>query len=259
VTLSPSYTEADSSAPVRTLIIDVEMKPALVWAWDLKVYGYISPDMIHTPKSLLCFAWKWLGEDQTHFASEWDHGRDGMAGILWDLLDEAHIVVGHNSARFDVPIILTELMLAGFDPPSPFQQVDTLKAARKFAFMSNKLGEVAKMLGTIRKLENEGFSLWLKVMNGDRIARAMMEEYNRGDILATEAVFLKLRPWIITPDVALIDASGSLRCPSCGSSEVRSRGSYFTRTGEYKRYRCECGRWSRSVSRVATTSLRSAA
>lgn len=235
----------------RFLTIDVEMRPALCWVWDLRTDGYITPDKIHTPKSLLCFAWKWLDEKETHFASEWTEGRDGMARILHQLLDEAEIVCGYNSSRFDVPVMLGEILLAGLDSPSPFQQVDLLKTARRFGFMSNRLGEVAKLLGTARKIDNSGFKLWLDVMEGSSEARAEMELYNRGDVTATEELYLRLRPWVKThPNVALIDGG---KCPACGGTDLRPRGSYFTRTGEYKRWHCSCGKWLRGKERVGDT------
>jgi RNase_H superfamily len=242
----------------RTVILDVEMRPALAWIWDLRT-KYVSPQQVKEPKRLLCCAWKELGESEVMFCSEWDDGRDGMARILHGVLDSADIVVGHNSARFDVPVILTEIMLAGLDPPSPFQQVDTLKAARKFSFMSNRLGEVAKMLDTTRKLDNSGFDLWVRVMDGDEEARAEMESYNRGDVEATEALFLRLRPWLTTaPNVALLSGIG--KCPACGSDDLRPRGYAATRLSRFRRYCCgSCGHWCRGTRRIEGADISSIA
>jgi hypothetical protein len=245
----------------RTMaILDIETKPMLLWQFDLKVHGYINPEMIHTPRSILCFSWKWLGEDGTHFASEWTDGPDGMARILFDLLDEAEIVCGWNSKRFDVPEIFTFIMLAGLDMPSPFQQLDLLACVRKrFRFASNRLGEVAKVLDTPRKLEHSGFSLWTRTMDGDEDARAEMESYNRADVEATEAIYLRLQGWLPShPNVALIDGQ-ERACPVCGSGRLVYRGYAATSASTFRRLQCrDCKAWSREARRAATTDLRAA-
>jgi hypothetical protein len=242
---------------LRFLTIDIENKPALVWCWDLKVMsGYISPEMIHTPKQMICYAWKWLDDEETHFSSEWDDGRDSMISNLAGLLDEADVVCGWNSKRFDVPIMRTEILLAGLPAPSPFQQVDVMTTARKFAFMSNKLGEVAKTLGTSRKLENSGFSLWLRVMAGDEAARDEMKRYNKGDVIATEELYRKLLPYISGhPNVTLLNGAG--KCTQCGSSNVVERESSYTAVSKFPQFQClSCGTWLRETKRTVGSTMR---
>jgi len=241
----------------KLLVLDIEMRPCLAWVWQLKA-DYIPPQQVKEPKRLLCFSWKWLGEAETHFASEWTEGSDGMAHILYTLLDEADIVCGWNSRRFDVPVCFTEIMLAGLNPPSPFQHLDLLLGMRKrFHLMSNRLGEVAKILGTSRKLENSGFQLWVDVMDGKAEARVEMEEYNRADVEATEAIYLRLKAWWPShPNVALM-AGDEFACPACGSQALRARGIARTAVSEFRRYHCQdCGKWSRETRRRACTTIR---
>src|SRR3546814_7474699 len=56
------------------------------------------------------------------------------------LLDEADVVIGQNSDRFDLPTINGRALVAGLKPHSPYKTVDTCLVARKeFGFPSNSL------------------------------------------------------------------------------------------------------------------------
>jgi hypothetical protein len=175
-----------------------------------------------------------------------------------DLLSEADAVLHYNGQSFDVPVLNTELVLAGLLPPAPFKQIDLYRTVtRRFAFMSNKLDEISKALGTSRKVPNEGLALWSAVLRGDVEARKRMRLYNIGDVLANESLYLALLPWIEQhPNVALID--GGDGCPQCGSSQLTRQGFAYTSAGVFQRYRCVCGKWSRGATRVSTTRLREA-
>lgn len=85
---------------------------------------------------------------------------------LWTLLDEADIVVGHNSRKFDIKKIITRFILAGAKPPH-MEQVDTLEIAKQsFSFTSKKLDYLAKLFSRPMKHKTE-FSLWTKCLDGD--------------------------------------------------------------------------------------------
>jgi hypothetical protein len=242
---------------MKILNLDLETAPAVAYIWDLKT-RYVTPEKIATPKRVICFAAKWVGEDEVFFHSEWNQGHDEMIRAAWKLIDDADAVLHYNGKRFDVPHLNTEFLLANLLPPSPYSQIDLYKAVtNKFAFMSNSLKNVAKMLGTTSKIEHEGFDLWVKVMAGDEEAQARMKEYNIGDIYANEALYERLLPWIPNhPNVGLI-AGKEFACPTCGSEALRARGMARTAMSEYRRYQCQdCGKWSRETRRKAYTTIR---
>lgn len=225
--------------------------------FDLKT-RYIPPGNIVEPKSMLCFAAKWVGEPRVFFHSTWGDGRAKMIGRVWQLLDEADAVLHYNGTSFDVPHINTEIAQHGCVPPSPFKQIDLYRTAtRHFGLMSYRLDEVAKAFGTSRKIQHEGIQLWHKVLSGEVAAQADMEAYNRGDVWANEDLYELLRPWVTQhPNVALVDGH-ALACPKCSSADVQKRGNTYTGAGVFQRYRCnECGSWSRAAKRVGTTELR---
>jgi hypothetical protein len=145
-------------------------------------------------------------------------------------------------------------------PPLPrFQVVDTLIAARKeFAFSSNSLKYMNQFLGIRQKMENEGFMLWRKCMQGDKNALNTMDEYCRGDVVATEDLYFKLRPYITGhPNLALYFNDIEFRCPNCGSTELENEGDYYTPSGRWNSLRCnECGSLSRGKYNHLTTQKR---
>jgi hypothetical protein len=242
---------------LKILNIDIETRPALAYVFDLKT-RYISPANIVEPKSMLCFAAKWVDEPRVFFYSTWGDGRAKMIGRVWQLLDEADAVLHYNGQSFDVPHINTEIAQERLLPPSPFKQIDLYRTAtRHFGLMSYRLDEVAKTFGTARKVSHEGIGLWHKVLQGDVAAQADMETYNRGDVWANEDLYNLLLPWITQhPNVALYDGQARA-CPKCGGVNLQKRGYAYTGAGVFQRYRCNgCGSWPREAKRMGTTELR---
>jgi DNA-directed RNA polymerase subunit RPC12/RpoP len=178
--------------------------------------------------------------------------RTDIAQTAWNLLDEADIVVGYNQKSFDIPTLQREIVTSIGKPPSPFRQVDLYQVVRRqFRFASNKLDYVAEQLKVGRKVRHEGHDLWTKVIAGDERAWLRMQKYCCRDVRITAGVYGVLLPWIPAhPNVAIIDALGGLRCPSCGSLRFHREGSAFTAAGAYQRYKCnDCGRWFRPTKR----------
>lgn len=246
---------------MRLLCLDIEVSPAVVFTWELRIPGgYIPPDRIIQPKRLLCFAGKFVSEDNVMFFSEWEDGHDEMVRQVWDLLDTADSVLHYNGSNFDIPWLNTEFALLGLNPPSPYAQVDMLKAVKKnFAFLSSSLKSVSRALGTAQKADNEGFSLWKRVLDGEELARRQMEDYCIGDVFACEDLYRKLLPWIPDhPSYALVDGEDDgRRCPQCGSHGVEPSGYAYTALSRFERFACgDCGKWSRSTRRLAGSDLR---
>lgn len=244
---------------MRILNIDIETSPAKAYIWTLKT-RYVSPTMIIEPKRMLCFAAKWVGEPKVYFYSTWHDGRKKMVSRVHDLLNEADAALHYNGQAFDVPVLNTEIQQAGLLPYSPIRQIDLYRQVTKhFAFMSNKLDEVSKALGTARKLEHEGFGLWVKVMAGDPEARKRFREYNIRDIFANEDLYGEIRPWISQhPSFAAM--TGEHVCPSCESEDLRKEGFAHTGVSKFQRYVCRnCGKWSQDTRRLMGAGIREVA
>ena len=168
---------------------------------------------------------------------------------IWSLLDEADIIIGHNIKKFDVKKINTRFLLHDLGNPSSYLMIDTLHHARKqFSFHSNKLDFIAQQLGVGKKVQHEGFDMWVKCMEGDKEALNKMQEYNDGDILINEEVYLKLRPFIMPhPNLSLFLDSDKLVCPSCEHEKITPISEYTTYANVYTEYKCDrCGNRCRS-------------
>jgi hypothetical protein len=241
----------------RVLMIDIETSPLLVYTWGLWQQN-IGINQIVEPTRMLCYAAKWLGEDEVFYSSEHEDGHRAMVAKAWLLLDQADVVVHYYGSRFDVPHLNREFLESGMPPPSPFKQVDLkLAVSKRFKLPSNKLQFVAQTLGLGGKEATGGFDLWRGCMNGDGKAWRTMETYNRRDVTLLEEVYEHLLPWI--PNVAHRHLYGAGGCPACGADAVREDGLYRTPLSVFKRFVCdECGSWFRGGTRISGTKLQAA-
>ena len=255
-------TASDGSEP-RVLIFDIECTPFTAYSWgpkfNVNLIEYIEP------WHLLCFAYKWYGEDEVKVISQRQFSRDykrnrrddrRVAQELWALFDEADIVIGHNGDQFDIKKANARFSIHGLGRPSPSHTVDTKKVAqRSFSFGSNSLKDLGAFLSLGTKLPHTGFDLWTGCMAGDEDSWDLMEAYNIQDVVLLEQVYEKflLEGWILNhPNIASIKGMHD-GCPNCGSSERVRRGTRTTKTGAYRypRYKCKnCNSWYRGSASI---------
>lgn len=229
---------------MKVLIIDIETKYMLAPVWGLWDQN-ISHKHIQQEGGILCYAAKWLGEKEIFFDSVHQSTERAMLKSAHALLSEADAVISFNGISFDIKHLNAQFVLHKLKPPSTFKNIDLLRVAKsRFKFPSNKLDYIAKRLGLGSKVEHEGMELWVKCIAGNKAAWARMKKYNIQDVLLTEAVYLKLRPWVKShPNMNLFSEIEC--CPSCGSASLQRRGMAFTTTGAYQRYQCmSCGAWA---------------
>jgi hypothetical protein len=231
---------------MRILLLDVETAPNLVHVWGLWQQNVGLPQILDSGY-VMCWAAKWLGNDELLFDSVERNSSKAMLKNIHELLNEADVVVHYNGTKFDIPTLNKEFLLHGMTPPAPYKQVDLLRVARsQFRFPSNKLDYVAQALKVGKKTKHAGHELWIRCMNKEKKAWEEMEEYNRNDVVILEEVYHKLLPWIKNhPNYSLYLQRDTL-CPNCGSAHYQKRGYYYTNALRYQRYQCTgCGTWFR--------------
>lgn len=232
----------------KPLFLDVETMPLEgrvfgLWGQNIGLSQIVQTDW------MACFAAKFAGERKVHFHSVWDDGARGMALALHRLLDEAEVVVGWNSDKFDLRWANRVFVEAGKSPPAPYRKVDLMKSVKRQVYLpSYKLDFVSRWLGLEGKIRTGGFDLWADVLAGDEKAMRKMRLYNIRDTQLTEQVFQKLheRGWVRGLPNQSIERGHV--CPACGSEKLQARGTQANRTRRYQRWQCKsCGAWSQSV------------
>ena len=203
---------------------------------------------------ILTISWQWVGEDKVHVLGQCD-GPKYKPGVLddkWlvetfvkDVYNKADWRLGQNSDAFDDKWINSRLFIHGLNPPKPSKTFDTKKISKKnFAFISNKLDDMAKRKKLGSKLKHEGIDLWTDVMSVNDKAWKTMKAYNKHDVKLTTALWVDLIPWLTRPKVKI---AGKRQCPKCHEvGTLQRRGDKFVRAdgSEYEKYSCTaCGAW----------------
>jgi DNA polymerase elongation subunit (family B) len=239
----------------KVLILDIETAPIIASVWGLFDQN-VPLNMIEKDWHIMSWSAKFLGESKIHYmdqrnSKDLENDKKTLEG-LWKLMDEADVIVGQNSNNFDIKKINARFIIHGMQPPSSYKKIDTLLIARKhFAMTSNKLEYLSGKLCTKKKSQHKkfsGFDLWKECMKRNKAAWKEMESYNKADVLATEELYLKLRPWDNSLNVNLYHDTENTVC-SCGSTKFQKNGHAYTSAGKFARYRCaSCGTEARSRS-----------
>lgn len=203
----------------------------------------IGVDQVIKPGEIICFSAKWVDNPDIYFYSNWQHGHEGMLRAAHALLSECDAVVGINQKKFDIPHLRAEFRLHKLPPLPPLTQIDVQQWIKSnYRLLSNKLAFIGPYFRVGKKIENEGFLLWRKVLDGNLVAQAKMEKYCRGDVKLTEKIFKLVRPDM--HNLPRISPTG--KCRSCGGNHFHSRGYRYTATMRIQRLKCQnhsCGHW----------------
>ena len=242
----------------KILLFDIETSPmkVLTWGrWKQNIY------LNQTIDEWFMIAWsaKWLYDPNImgsvltpEEALNKDDSR--ITKEIWTLLDEADIIIGHNSKQFDTPKLNSRFIINGLTPPSPYRQIDTKEiSARQFGFSSNKLDALAGYFNIEHK-DDTNFQLWVDCLDGKQEALDYMLKYNKKDVAILEEVYLHLRPWAKNhPNLSVYLETHDTTCPYCASKNLHTTGDYhFTQVNKYEVLRCEdCG----GISRKRLSSL----
>lgn len=230
---------------MKILLLDIETAPNLAYVWGLWDQN-IAINQIESAGYTLCWAAKWLGDDEMQFDSIHQSKPKSMLQRMHKMLSEADAVISYNGQKFDIPTLNKEFLLHGMMPPAPYKQIDLIHTCKRmFRFPSNKLDYIAQALGIGHKVRHEGHELWVLCMAKDKAAWGRMEEYNKQDVTLLELLYHKLLPWMDKHPNQATRNEDSI-CPNCASANYQRRGTYVTTTQKYNRYQCkDCGTWFR--------------
>lgn len=251
----------------KIVTIDIETSALECWTWGLFDQN-IGLDMVKTEWSILSYAAKPYGSNRVLYKDTGGRGKRHVRNdkellkSLWKILDDADIVIAQNGKKFDLRKINSRMAMYNIPPYSPVRMIDTLEVAKRhFKFTSNKLAWLSQFLTDSPKDKHKdyhGFELWKACLNDDPKAWRSMKKYNKQDVIATEKVYNRLRPWITShPNMAMYTDGKVPVCPKCGSTHINKRGFVTTNSTHYQRYQCaSCKGWSRSKQLLTSTSKR---
>jgi hypothetical protein len=241
------FSHFKSSKKPKILLLDIETAPSLGFIWGLFDQN-VGLNQLKEEWHLLSFACKWLGEKEVFYIdgrNEEELSNDlKICKFAHKFLDEADIVIGHNSKRFDVKKLNARFIINKLKPPSPYRQIDTLNIAKsKFSFTSNKLEYLASKLTKKKKMTKrkfEGFSLWMEFLKRNKLAYKEMELYNKQDVIVLEEVYNKLIAW--DKSINFSAFQDGVNICQCGSDDFKENGYNVTNQGKFIRYKCSnCG------------------
>ena len=236
----------------NTLSYDIEVSycTGAFWSqpWQTSIAKVLSEGQI------LTIAWQWVGDDKVNVLGQCDDPKykPGVLNDKWlvnkfvtEVMNKADYILGQNSNSFDNKWINSRLFAHGLQPGKPYRTFDTKKISQKtFAFITNKLDDMAKRKKLGEKLKHEGIDLWTNVMDGDAKAWKTMKTYNKHDVKLTTALWVEMLPWITLPKVK---HTAKKQCPKClATNALQRRGGKFKRADGtlYEKYSCtNCGKW----------------
>ena len=185
----------------RVMIYDIETSRvnAKVW-WTGK--QYVGHKNLTSEPKMISVSWKWLGEDKIH-ALTWDkdHCDKKMIEEFMVEYNSADMIVGQNNDRFDNRWLNARAMKHGIHFNTFIKSFDIMKQTKRlFRLPSYSMDYITKFLNVENKQTHEGIKMWDMIQEGTKAQQKeylqKMVDYNVGDIVSTEAMYITLRKYM---------------------------------------------------------------
>ena len=224
---SLGLTGVELSSDFRIMVYDIETSrvTAKVW-WTGKQYvGH--KQLLEEPK-VISISWKWLGEDKIH-ALTWDkdHCDKKMLTKFMKQYNSADMVIGQNNDRFDNRWINARAMKHNIHFNTFVKSFDIMKQTKRlFRLPSYSMDYITKFLNVENKQTHEGIKMWDMIQDGNKKQQKeylkKMVAYNVGDIVSTEAMYVKLRKYMNHKvHFGVLNGQPKYSSPSDGTLDVK--------------------------------------
>lgn len=224
---SLGLTGVELSSDFKIMIYDIETSrvTAKVW-WTGK--QYVGHKQLTEEPKIISISWKWLGEDKIH-ALTWDknHCDKKMVTKFMKEYNSADMVIGQNNDRFDNRWINARAMKHGLHFNTFVKSFDIMKQTKRlFRLPSYSMDYITKFLNVENKQTHEGIHMWDMIQDGNKKQQKeylqKMVDYNVGDIVSTEAMYIKLRKYMgHKMHFGVLNGQPKYSSPSDGTLDVK--------------------------------------
>ena len=225
----------------RVMVYDIETSrvKADVW-WTGK--QYINHKQLRNEPKIISIAWKWVGKDEVSFLT-WDkkHCDKKMVKEFLKSYNKASMVIGQNNNSFDNKWVSTRAAKHQLFIDRYVKSFDIYRMAKRyFRLPSFSMAYMAKYFGLTLKQSHEGLHMWDMIEYGNKEEQKeyldKMVEYNKGDIVTTEELYMTLKPYFgSVTNNAVKQGLPKWACPVSGSLGVKLLKTIFTEQGTVQR------------------------
>lgn len=237
------------SEKTKILIFDIETPLLKAYIWDCGDQVVRHDQLVPgwDQFNIICIAYKWSHEKKIHVL-HWDYDSQDSSGMIEEfdkIVEQADIIVGKNSNKFDIKMVNGVRFLKGL---KPFPQWAASKSdievqcRKHFRFPSQSLEYLAKNLGMggKDKMERQDWiNIQEKTADGPKAFKKMLR-YCVRDVKLTDELLKRLDEYIIS-DLNSNDFSRDglvCRLITCGSSDIIKNGTRIVKRRLMQRYHC---------------------
>lgn len=229
----------DSENNVMIYDIETSRVSAQIWGTGQQ---YINHKTLTSHTRIISIAWKWLGKDKVHWL-KWDSNQCDKQLMQEFLLEynKADMVIGQNNNSFDNKLVATRAAYHRLFINKYIKSFDIYRQAKSvFRLPSYSMAYMAEYFGLTLKQSHEGIHMWEMIENGTKKQQKeylkKMIDYNVGDIITTEELYLTLLPYL-KPVMSVATKTGKPKwaCPNTGSTNVRLLRTTWTASGTIQR------------------------
>ena len=233
--------EINKKASEKIIVYDIETSrvKALVWGTGKT---YIRHSQLRDRTKIISIAWKYLGEDEVHYLT-WDknHCDKKMLKKFLKHYNKAYMVIGQNNNSFDNKLVTTIAAFHRLHVDRFVKSFVIYRMAKKyFRLQSYSMAFMADYFGLTLKQSHEGIHMWDMIEYGNKEQQKeylqKMVDYNKGDIVTTEELYMTLRPYFSTvTNTAVKKGLEKWRCPITGSADIKLLKTIYTEAGTVQR------------------------
>jgi len=225
----------------KIMVYDIETSRVKVDLWSTGKQ-YVNHKQLRSETTIISISWKWIGEDKVYSLS-WDknHCDKKMMVKFLKEYNRASMVIGQNNNSFDNKLINTRAAKHRLQVDRFVKSFDIYRMAKRyFRLPSFSMAYMSKYFGLTLKQSHEGLHMWDMIEYGTKAEKKeylqKMIDYNIGDIVTTEELYLTLRPYFgSVTNKSVQSGLPKWCCPVSGSKNVKLLKTVFTEQGTVQR------------------------